>query len=376
MYLDNASAGIMSDDVLNSMISYYRFEQKHGAKAAAKVYGTQIKEFYLNVRELLNANSSEEIAFLDSSSRAINLVVNTNNIKKSDKIITLSSEFGTTLLSLIQCTNQSGAELIVLPCQLDGSFSVELLEEYLQKGANWIIISHVTAQGAIINPVEEVGKLAKKYNAIYVVDGCQAVGQINVDVKNIGCDIYWSSGRKWLCGPRGTGFIYVKSTCKLKSCQLDVASANLLCLGKNKYDIEIKNTAKRFELWERSIANMIGLSTAILQFNNSPKLSIANDILERSSEIIRSVEQNKKFVLVGKNNLPLGTVGFYTKDTDSEEKLRSFFEASDIQISYLKTWECPLFISNRQFKYIFRMAPHYYTAPSDIHDACIKISTF
>lgn len=110
IYLNNAGAGIMSDEVIDLMISYFKFEQKHGARFAAKTFEMQINDFYTNVCKLINAESVDEIAFVDSSSRAINLIINDENIHKGEKIITLSSEFGTTLLTLKNSANKVGAE--------------------------------------------------------------------------------------------------------------------------------------------------------------------------------------------------------------------------------------------------------------------------
>jgi len=79
IYLNNAGAGIMSDEVIDLMISYFKFEQKHGARFAAKTFEMQINDFYTNVCKLINAESVDEIAFVDSSSRAINLIINDEN---------------------------------------------------------------------------------------------------------------------------------------------------------------------------------------------------------------------------------------------------------------------------------------------------------
>lgn len=375
IYLDNASAGIIAEKTLSTIIRYLEFEKKHGVQLASKKYEMEILQFYIDVKELIGADSVDEIAFVDSSSRAINLIVNAYNIQKDDRILTLSSEFGTTLLALANCANRVGAEVEILPCQLDGTFSFDEFEKRLQGGVNWVVVSHVSAQGSILNPVEQIGQLAIKYGAHYIVDGCQAAGQVSINVKNINCDAYISSGRKWLCGPRGTGFMYINQKSNLISPLLDVASSTFV-FDSGVSKIEITNTAKRFELWERNVASMIGLAQAIENWLEFGYIGVKNILSKNSNNIRNTICKNKKLLLVGKMESVLGTVGFLCRHQGDEIKLRRCLENRDIQISYLKKWECPMFLEHTDSRLIFRISPHYFTSEDAINIICNIISEF
>ena len=375
MYLDNASAGIMSKNTLDSIFQYLKFEAANGTRLAYKKFDKEIQCFYENVKTLINADSVDEIAFLDSSSRAINLIINPYNIHQGDKILTLSSEFGTTLLALINCANRVGAKLEVLKCQLDGTFSMESLEDYLKTGIDWVVISHVAAQGSILNPVKEVGELVAKYKSKYIVDGCQAVGQVSINVKELNCDAYLASGRKWLCGPRGTGFVYINKDSKIVAPQLDVASSEF-AFDNDSFKIVVTKTARRFELWERNVANMIGLSRAVANCIEFGEINIEKMLCRKANRIRYVVSENKKFEIVGNVESKLGTIGFLAKERQYEQSFRNCLENNNIQISYLKKWECPMFLKNTDLRYIFRISPHYFTSERDIDYVCNIISRF
>lgn len=245
-YFNNAGAAIMSDETINVVNQFMTRECEIGAYAAAQEAKPLTDAFYKNVAKLIGAKDEKSIAFVDSASRGWNLAINGLKLKAGDTIITLSSEFGTNLISLFLFAQKNNVKIKVIKCDSMGKFDIAEIERELINGAKAIAISHVAAQGSIINPIIEIGNLAKKYNAIYIVDGCQGVGQLAVNVQEINCDVYMTSGRKWLRAPRGTGFLYVKNPNDFAATELDLASADLV-LGANGIvtGLKIVETAKK-----------------------------------------------------------------------------------------------------------------------------------
>ncbi|HIP34093.1 MAG TPA: aminotransferase class V-fold PLP-dependent enzyme [Bacteroidia bacterium] len=367
-YLNNAGAGLMSDDTINTITNYLHLEKKIGAYQAAKSSKNEIDTFYKTVVSLINASSTDEIAFMDSASRAWNMLIYGLDINEGDKIITLSSEFGTNLITLFDKASKVNAKVKVISCANDGSFSMKSLEEYLKDGAKVIALSHVAAHGSIVNPVKEIGVLAKKYGATYIVDGCQALGQIAVDVQDIKCDAYLTTGRKWLCGPRGTAFLYVKSSSFFNATQLDLASADLILdNNRNVLTVKIISTARKFELWERSISNMLGFSSAIQQYMMKDKQAISEKIKVHADKLRLSISKNTNLNLIGKIKSTSGIVGFYLKNPIHEKNALDIFFKQSIEISTMSDWDCPLHFSKENGEsIIFRLSPHYYTDDSTI----------
>ena len=372
-YLNNAGAGMMSDDTFQIISNYYRHEQAVGAYQAARDKKDEVSAFYENAARLINADDLSDIAFVDSASRGWNLAIYGASLKKGDSIFTLSTEFGTNLITIYDYAKRVGANVHVIECAEDGSFEVSVLEELLKvtTGAKIIAISHAAAQGSIVNPINEVGLLAKRYNALYIVDGCQSAGQMAVDVKQMNCDVFVTTGRKWLCGPRGTGFMYVKKSANIRATQLDLASADLVLDDtRNVLNVKIRVDARKFELWEKNIAALLGLSRAIDTINNVG-IDIISKTTSASANVIRSaVAKNENLRLLGERNSLSGIVGFYLLDPSFERYVTSLFSNRNLSISTMSDWDCPLAFPRNGANTIFRLSPHYFTDNEIIKSAC------
>lgn len=377
IYLNNAGAGLMANETYEAVASYLHLERELGAYCVATQKKVLLETFYTNAAQIINASSPTEIAFMDSASRGWNMVIYGSQLHAGDKIVTLSSEFGTNLIILFDYAKQINATVRVVQCNEQGEFSIDEIEDELRNGAKLVAISHTAAQGSIVNPVEEIGRLAKKYGAIYVVDGCQAVGQFSVDVQKIQCDAYVTTWRKWLCGPRGTGFLYIKDFSLFRTPQLDLASAYLVFDDDfNVKGVNVRKDARQFELWERSYANMLGLATALDICLKQGIDNISARIQVLANKLRLSAQTNPNFHLLGKPVSISGVLGFYLKDYSKEEELKNVFIRHNIGISMMSDWDCPLYFPKNGATQIFRLSPHYYSDFSSIEKVCKIIEEF
>jgi selenocysteine lyase/cysteine desulfurase len=144
-----------------------------------------------------------------------------------------------------------------------GQLDVAALGQLAGERTALIGVSHVPTSGGLVQPAAEIGRIARACGALYLLDATQSAGQFPVDVHAIGCDMLTGTGRKFLRGPRGTGFLWVRQAVLDR---LDPFAAEL---GSATWDGRDSFTwapgAGRFGTWEHSYVNVLGLGAAIGQ---------------------------------------------------------------------------------------------------------------
>jgi cysteine desulfurase/selenocysteine lyase len=261
VHLNNAGAGLMPRPVLDAITGHLQREAEIGGYEARAEASERLEAVYDSVALLLNAHR-DEIAIVDNATRAFDLAFQALPLRDGDVVLTTTVDYPSNYLAYLCRRREVEIEVRIVPESPTGEVSLDALAAMLRDPrARVVSLTHVPTQSGLLQPAEAVGRLAREAGCWFLLDATQTVGQMPIDVQSLCCDMLAATGRKFLRGPRATGFLYVRQD-RLPDMQpavVDVHSATWT--GPDSYDIA--PTARRFEIWEQYFAGNLGLGAAI-----------------------------------------------------------------------------------------------------------------
>jgi selenocysteine lyase/cysteine desulfurase len=259
-HLNNAGASLPPRPVLDAVIGHLELEAQIGGYEAAAEAADRSEHTYDALARLLGCGR-DEVAVVENATRGWDMAFYSFRFGPGDRILTSAAEYASNYIALKQVAQRTGAAIEVIPDDEHGQVSVEALERMLDPHVKLVSLVHVPSQGGLVNPAAEVGRLTRAAGVPLLLDACQSAGQIPLDVQELGCDVLTGTGRKFLRGPRGTGFMYVRRELieALEPPLLDLHAAEWLPDGR---EYRIRHDARRFENWEGYVAGKIGLGVA------------------------------------------------------------------------------------------------------------------
>ena len=261
IHFNNAGAALMPAPVIETMTRHIQLEASLGGYEAAGQQSAEVDNVYGAIARLINAQP-DEIAVIENATRAWDMAFYSLPLQPGDVVLTSTTEYAGNYIPYLQLKQQRGIEIRVIPNDEHGQVSLSALKDMLDDDRVALISLPVIAtNGGPVQPIEQIGALARTAGVLFLLDACQGVGQMPIDVQKIGCHMLAATSRKYLRGPRGMGFLYVeRSLCqKLVPAFLDLHAASLQTADAFK----IRPDARRFENWECNVAAKLGLGAAV-----------------------------------------------------------------------------------------------------------------
>jgi selenocysteine lyase/cysteine desulfurase len=257
LHLNHAGSSLMSAATLAAIEAQLRREAEAGAMEAGVAVARRIDEVRADVARLIGAGA-DEVGFTGGNSDGWGRAFAALRLAPGDRVLVGRTEWGGNLA----CLERAGLAVETVPADEHGQISLEALARMLDGRVRLLALTWAPANGGLVQPAAAVGRLARAAGVPYFLDAAQVVGQMPVDVAEVGCDVLTAPARKHLRGPRGVGFVYVRRDFadRLDPAFVDTASAPIGPEGAG-----LRADARRLESAEGSAALRLGFGAAVRQ---------------------------------------------------------------------------------------------------------------
>lgn len=366
IHFNNAGSSLPPQQVIKKVIDYLKEESEFGGYEMAEKYTSELSQVYTHIANFINAKTPE-IAITQSATSAWNAIFYAIDWQKGDKILTSLVEYSSNFLSYLQISENKGIEIEIIPSDEFGQIDIEALEKQIDEKTRAICLTHIPSNGGLVNPAEEVGKIAKKHNLLFLLDACQSLGQMPIDVEKLGCDMLSATGRKYLRAPRGTGFLYIRKSLleKITPSTLDTFSAEWI----NAKEYKIRQDARKFETWERNHALHLGLVEAIKYAQDIGMHNIWQRI-QYLGQILREKLNDIPQVKVQDLGKIKGGIVTFTVENQTPNFIKTNLLENNIHVSIAAKTSALLDANARSLDELVRASVHYYNTEDEIEGFC------
>lgn len=372
VHLLASGSALMPKSVVDAVVNHTLLEAQIGGYEAQAKAAEALDGVYDSVARHINAKR-REIALMENATVAWCHAFYALPLKPKSRILTCEAEYAANYVAFLQRAKRDDLTIEVVPSDETGALDVEALEAALDDDVGLIAITWIPTNGGLVNPAAEVGKVARKHGIPYLLDACQAAGQMRIDVKELGCDFLSATGRKFLRGPRGTGFLYVREQWleTLEPAMIDHFGAPWV--ARDRY--ALRDDARRFETWENSYALRAGFGAAIDYADAVGIDAIEARVTYLANHCRALLGQHTPIQLrdIGKHQC--GIVSFTVQGEEPAEITRKMAGAGFV-VGVSPASSTRIDAERRNLPTVLRIAPHYYNTEDEIDQAVGHLMSF
>lgn len=361
-HFNNAGAALPPAVVMDTVREHLRSEESFGGYEAQALAAEALEHARRQVASLIGG-AAAEIAFFDSATRAWQSALYALDWREGDRILTARAEYPSAMYSYAYLRDRFGVEVDIAPDDGHGQVDVTAMRSLVTDRTRLVAATHMPTFSGLINPVAAVGQVAREAGVPFLLDACQSAGQLHLDVDEIGCDMLTAAGRKFVRGPRGSAFLWVRDSAlaRLRPAFADNHSAEWSAPGQ----FTLRDDARRFEPFEGGIAGYLGLGAAAKYCRTVGTRDIEERALELGAQL-RGALVDVPGVAIQDRGERLGAIVTFTVDgvpaTAAADRLRD----SHINVSVTPATSAQLAFGQRGVEAVVRASPHYYDTHAEV----------
>lgn len=370
IHLNNAGAGLMPDIVTRSILEHIKLESRIGGYEASALRADAIQQFYVQASQLVNCKASN-VAFTSSATDSYTRALSSIPFQSGDVILTDNDDFISNQIQFLSCKKRFGTRIVRIENAPEGGIALDDLEKQLTElKPRLLAITHVPTNSGLVQPVKRIGEIYNRYTNVcgkktwYILDACQSVGQMKLDVQELKCDFLSVTCRKFLRGPRGTGFLYISDEALQRGLEplfIDMRGAEWI--EKDVY--KPREDAMRYEDWEFAYALVLGTRHAIeycLQIGEGriwQRIKLLSDYIRQTLADLDKVRVLDRGPELG------GLVTFTVKGSEPRFLVDALSKRKiNVVPSYRKF--AVIDFDEKQVEWAIRASPHYFNTKEEI----------
>lgn len=371
VFLDSAGSSLPPVPVLDEVIGHLHREAEVGGYRAYAERLADLEAGYGLLASLLGC-AADEVAFTDSATRAWLAAFDAVPLAAGDRVLVTEVEYAGQAIPILRRADEVGATVSKIPSTPSGSVDVDALRSMLDERVRLVSLVHVPTNGGLVNPVAPVVAAAHEVGALVLLDACQSTGQVPIDVAALDVDMLSGSGRKWLRGPRGTGFLVVRRSVlpRLRPRLVDLRSGT----WTSPADYELRSDARVFELWESSPADRLGLLAAVRYALDLGIPAIADAVRARA-EYLRAGLATVPGVTVHDLGPDRCGIVSFTVAGRSAAEVEDHLSTRGVTVSTTGLTSTRYDMSRRSLPEVVRASPHYFITESQLDEAIAALSS-
>jgi selenocysteine lyase/cysteine desulfurase len=364
IHFNNAGSGLMPAPVVRPVLEHLALEAQIGGYEAAARQAEAVADFYAAIGSVIGCGPGN-IAFASSATHAFSTGLSAIPFEPGDVILTTRNDFISNQIAFLSLRKRFGVQVVHAPDTPEGGVDVAAMAGLMRRHRPRLVAAtHIPTNSGLVQPVAEIGRHCRELDLLYLVDACQSMGQLPLDVEAIGCDMLTATCRKYLRGPRGSGFLYVSDRVLRDGYEpLFIDMRGSRWVAPDQYaPVE---TATRFEDWEFPYAILLGCAAAAryaqavgVQAGGGRARALAADLRSKLAAVggVRVLDQGAE----------LGALVTFAIEGWKAEPFKAELDARGIT-SALSFREFAVFdFGDKDIDWCLRLSPHYYNTEEEV----------